>query len=163
MKVGIIYNTNRREATYKIVAWLESALGQNKFEVVVGKMGEFQDFDCDAFIVGSAVYGFHVEKKFEKYLGGKKDYFKNKPLATFVVCGLTKLSKMYRRGILKKLPSEPISHTVFKGYYNPSDINTWDIKGQKSKVIEWVDELTKKFFSVPIGNSDKKLKVTNHV
>ena len=116
MKVGIIYNTNRREATYTIVGWLESALEQKSIDVVVGKMNDFQEFEyCDAFVIGSAVYGFHVEKKFEKYLGENKDCFMNKPLATFVVCYFTKLSKMYRRGIFEVLPSKPINHVAFKG------------------------------------------------
>ncbi len=140
MKVGIIYNTNRREATYQIVVWLKSALEHKGFDVTVGKMNDFRDFDCDAFILGSAVYGFHVEKKFERFLGDKKHCLQNKPFATFVVCYFTKLSKMYRRGIFENLPSKPISHRAFKGYFNPSDIQKWDSNGQKTKATEWVHE-----------------------
>ena len=159
MKVGIIYNTNRKEATYQIVTWLKSALEQKGFDVVVGKMNDFQDFDCDAFIVGSAVYGFHVEKKFEKYLGDKTDYLRNKPLATFVVCGLTKLSKMYRRGIFENLPSKPISHIAFKGYYNPSDIRKWDSNGEKTKATERIHEF-ERLTAIPIRKSEQKKVIT---
>ncbi len=159
MKIGIIYNTNRKEATYQIVVWLESALEQKDFDVVVGEMNNFQEFNCDAFIIGSAVYGFHVEKKFENYLGDKTDYLRNKPIATFVVCGLTKLSKMYRRGIFESLPSKPISHIAFKGYYYPSDIKKWDSNGQKSKATEWIDEF-ERILSIPNRKRNQK-KVTS--
>ena len=159
MKVGIIYNTNRKEATHKIVVWLKSALEQKNFEVVIGKMNSFQDFDCDAFIVGSAVYGFHVEKKFELFLGKKAEFLRNKPLATFLVCYFTKLSKMYRRGIFENLPSKPISHMAFKGYYNPSDIKKWDSDGQKAKAIEWVHEL-ERILTIPIETREQKKVIT---
>ena len=158
MKIGIIYNTNRREATYQIVSWLESILEQRGVEVVIGNMHGFHDFDCDAFIIGSAVYGFHVEKKFERFLGDKKDQLVNKPIATFVVCALTKLSKMYRRGIFEILPSRPISHVAFKGYYNPSDRKKWDSTTQRTRAIEWINEF-ESILSTFTSTNDKKMKV----
>lgn len=141
MKIGIIFSTERKKATVQVVDWLISALEQKGFNMEVGMSNEFQKFDCDGYIVGSAVYGFHVLEVLVNFLEENEEHFQGKPVATFVVCQLVKLSRLYKKEISKKLPVEPVSQAVFKGYRERKG----KFEKQESKAFEWVNEIDLKF------------------
>ncbi|MFX0094704.1 MAG: flavodoxin domain-containing protein [Candidatus Hodarchaeota archaeon] len=148
MKIGIIYGTRRKEATVQIVAWLKAALEEKGFIVVTGKPKEFQNFDCDGYIVGTAVYAFSIRwTRILNFLKAKQDQFQQKPLATFIVHGYTDPKKQLNN-ISKQLPSEPVTQAVFKGYYNEVEFRNWDSNAQKSKAVEWATEIEMKFSNI---------------
>lgn len=145
MKIGLIYGTNRPNmATTEIVGWLESSLKQKGFTVEVGLNEEFENFDCDAYIVGSPVYAFRVWKPFISYIKKNKKYLQEKPTAMFVVCGIGKLKGLYLRSIRKSMSLDPISKMAFKGYGDLQKKGDFDTL-QKVRVDEWVEELENLF------------------
>jgi menaquinone-dependent protoporphyrinogen IX oxidase len=136
-RIGIIYDTDREEATIRVVDWMKETLGQKGLEVKSGKPGEFDNLDYDGFIIGSAIYGFAVrQKKLLRLLEENKEQLRGKSIAIFVVCGAPKLSWLYKRGITKRLPQQPVAQAAFKGYKDEKGREEF-IMTQKPKVIEW--------------------------
>ncbi|MFW9993302.1 MAG: flavodoxin family protein [Candidatus Odinarchaeota archaeon] len=140
MIIGIIFSTERNEATIRVVNWLKSALEQKGHDIKVGRPGNYQDFDCDGFIVGSAVYAFQVQKVLLEFLEEEQIHFQGKPLAIFIVCRFVWLAGRYKKSFLKTLPSKPITQAVFKGYRNGEG----NFESQKSRAIEWAREFEAK-------------------
>ena len=150
MKIGIIYDTDRREATIKVVDWIKTTLEQEGFEVKAGKPHEFSNFDYDGFIVGSAVYGFKVrQEKLLNFLRDNQDQFQDGFLGVFVVCRLTILSGRYLKGMIKKLPRNPITQIAFRGYFDPKPQDKQRfIEKEKPKAIEWANEIVEMLSSL---------------
>jgi menaquinone-dependent protoporphyrinogen IX oxidase len=164
MKIGIIYATKRKEATVQIVKWIKVALEKSGHTAVAKKVEDFDDFDCDQYILGTAIYIFSVNRAgIINFLRKNKNNLKNKPCNFFIVCGANKLPPQkdskdkplikflkytfldpdkYMRGLVAYLPQGSISKTAsFKGYQEESDKITEKFEAQEVIVTKWAESL----------------------
>jgi len=147
MKIGIIFGSDREKATKEIVEWLQSRLEKNNFEVILAGPDDYDHFeckDCNAYIVGTAVYAFRPWGPFLAFLEQNQELFENiKRIATFVVCGLPALNRfLYMWRVKRRLPIKPISEEIFKGY---GDERGDFEKREKDHVLAWADTLAQEF------------------
>jgi len=167
MKIGIIYATNREEATVQIVKWMTDALQQEGYTVTAGKTENFDDFNCDAYLIGGAVYAFSVKRtKINTWLRNNSRNIQNKPLGAFVIASsdplppkdkmkgnfFTKFLKQtfvnpdrYINTLIGLLPSAPKTTALFKGYMDQEDKDKTNFISQESKVRNWAIEACKSF------------------
>ena len=143
MKIGIIYATNRKKATLQLVLWLEESLISKGWDVVVGKPAEYNDFDCSAFIIGSAVYGGSVKDAgILPFLDKNINKLKNKPLALFVVCKGMEYADERLGDIEEKFKRPPVLKKAFSGYMIFSGGFR---RSQKSEAETWAEDIIRKF------------------
>lgn len=164
MKIGVIYATNRNEATVQIVQWMKSELENLGHKVISGKINEISDLNCDYYIIGTAVYMFSAKRAgIIKFIKKNRTEFEKKPASLFVVCCSTKLppKNKAKDGMIKKffkynlinpdkylesvstyLPEKPLHTINFSGYNNEE--YKAKFPDQKKVVREWIKEINLK-------------------
>lgn len=116
MKIGLVYQTKREKAMVQIVSWLEQALLEAPFSLVVGKPEVVKNQTFDAYILGSSVYAGAIQKELLDYINKMSDSITGKPVATFIVCKEIKQPEDHMKQILDVLPEEPFAQSFFEGY-----------------------------------------------
>ncbi len=159
MKIGIVFGTNRKAATAEIVAWMSEHLGSLGHEVICEKPADFDRFDCDLYILGTAVYMFSAKRTgLPAFIREHSGRIGAGPTALFIVCGSDPLDagekglkrvmkrlflnrEKYMASVARLLPTAPIGTAFFKGYQEPDDRAKVDFESQKDRVTEWCDSL----------------------
>lgn len=159
MKVGIVFGTRRTAATVEVVRWMKEHLQSRGHSVAWGKFGEFAEFDCDLYILGTAVYAFSARRTgVRSFLRSNAHVFRKRPTAVFLVCeadaqvvkpgdaGLKRILKKtfldrekYLTQVTRLLEHPPLATTFFKGYQEPKDRDATGFDGQEGQVQEWCD------------------------
>ena len=159
MKIGIIFATNRQEATVTIISWLKEALKERGAEVTCAAVKDFNDFACDAYILGSAVYGFSAKRSgMGKFLAKHKNKIAKKPFGFFIVCSARKLPPKekasgnpfikflkytflnpdnYLKSIRLTLPATALTEGIFSGYSDEEDKIKNNFSEQEEIVKQW--------------------------
>ncbi|GEM_PF-6672486 len=161
MKIGIVYGTKRNAATAEIVGWMSEYLRSLGHSVVCEKPADFDQLDCDLYILGTAVYAFSAKRTgIAAFLRKHAEQIGARPTGLFVVCGSDPLDAggadrglkaalkklfldpdKYMASVARLLPTPPIGTTFFKGYQEPGDREKIDFESQKKRAAEWCDSL----------------------
>ena len=161
MKIGVAYGTRRNGATAEIAAWMTERFTQLGHSVTCAKPENFQDFDCDLFVLGTAVYAFSAKRTgLYTFIRRNNERISAKPIAVFIVCGADPLEAASADNPLKKglkklfldrekylasvttpLGRAPVSTEFFKGYQEPEDREKVDFESQKERVSRWCDSV----------------------
>ncbi len=167
MKIGIIYATKRTEATVQIVSWMKTALEKKGHVVVAEKVDYFTDFNCDHYIIGTAVYAFSVNRAgIFKFIRHNKKKLIDKSFNVFIVCGANKLPPKnqsedkpllkflkytfidpdkYLSSLVSHLPQTPLNVACFKGYQEEADKIKENFDAQELIVKKWAESIITEF------------------
>jgi menaquinone-dependent protoporphyrinogen IX oxidase len=161
MKIGIVYATKRTAATVQIAGWMKCSLEEQGHTVICEKVDCFNDVGCDAYIVGSAVYGFTPRRAgMGRFLKQNAKVLAQKPISLFVVCGAdplppreqsadTGLKKFlkyrfvnpdnYLKQLVRAFPA--VTHSaIFKGYYDEEDKIKTGFEALQPRARAWARE-----------------------
>lgn len=161
MKIGVVYGTRRNAATAEIAAWMTERFTQLGHSVACAKPEGFDDFDCDLYVLGTAVYAFSAKRTgLHTFIRNNHEKFSAKPIALFIVCGADPLEsastdnplkkglkklfldrEKYLASVTRPLQSDPVSTEFFKGYQEAEDREKVDFESQKIRVAGWCDSV----------------------
>ena len=164
MKIGIVYGTRRNAATAEIVSWMTERFDELGHTVTSAKPADFTEFDCDLYLLGTAVYAFSVKRTgLHAFIRTNRERIGAKPTAVFIVCGADPLEPPSTDGALKRglkklfldrekylasvtgaLRTAPVSTEFFKGYQESEDREKVDFESQRGRVTEWCDAVLAK-------------------
>ncbi|MGD9395551.1 MAG: flavodoxin domain-containing protein [Candidatus Thorarchaeota archaeon] len=137
MRVALVYGTNRKKATVKVVKWLEETVKAEGHEITVGKPSEFDSLDFDLIIIGSSVYADNVVGEIKDFVKEKSNILSGKKVATFIVCKETKNREPHMDQILCELAEDPINQMFVEGYM----VFEKDFGRQESIIKDWIKEV----------------------
>lgn len=161
MKIGIVFGTNRNAATAEIASWMSEHFTSLGHLVVSSKPGSFDDFDCDLYVLGTAVYAFSTKKAgMATFIRANRERIGERPVAVFIVCGSEPLetyrtdpplkrrlkavflnTNKYLASITTLLRTPPVATEVFKGYGEPADKVKIGFDSQRELVGSWCDSI----------------------
>jgi menaquinone-dependent protoporphyrinogen IX oxidase len=161
MKIGVVYGTRRNAATAEIAAWMTERFTQLGHSVTCAKPESFEDFECDLYVLGTAVYAFSAKRTgLHAFIRTNRERIGAKPVAVFIVCGADPLDEATADNPLKKglkklfldrekylasvtapLETAPVATEFFKGYQEPEDREKLDFESQKERVVQWCDSV----------------------
>lgn len=167
MKIGIVFGTRRNAATMEIASWMSEHLKSRGHVIVSAKPEDFDQFDCDLYVLGTAVYAFSAKRAgIQAFIRKNIERISAKPIAVFIVCGADPLEPTgatrtqssdnpLKRGLKKLfldrdkymgsvtglLRNTPVSTAFFKGYQEPEEKAKIDFESQKQRVAEWCDSI----------------------
>lgn len=157
MKIGIVFGTKREGATREIVRWMTDHLQAQGHTVVAAGPGEFTSFDCDRYLLGTAVYAFSAKRTgMPGFIRAHRGELQGTPTGVFIVCGVGEqvispqdgfLKRLLKNGFLDRqkylasivrlLPEPPASTAFFQGYQEPEDRSKIDFPSQQEQVVQW--------------------------
>ena len=161
MKIGIVYGTKRQAATEEIVRWMNEHLQAQGHVVVSAKPAEFNESDCDLYLLGTAVYAFSAKRAgLPGFMRRYRPRLRGTPTAVFLVCGVGEEAvsptdgwvkrtlkrafldrRKYLAGIVRLLPDPPVATVFFQGYQEPEDRAKIDFSAQQQRVFNWCSSL----------------------
>jgi len=161
VKIGIVFGTRRVAATAEIADWMREYFSNLGHSVVCEKPAEFGIFDCDLYVVGTAVYAFSAKRAgISRFIRTNTGRLGATPTAVFIVCGAdeppaqstdnvviqalknTFLNReKYLKSVTRLLPTLPVATAFFKGYQEPEDRAKDNFESQRETVTAWCDLL----------------------
>lgn len=161
MKIGIVYGTRRNAATVEIVEWMTEHFTSLEYGVACAKPEDYNDFGCDLYVLGTAVYAFSAKRTgLNTFIRKHHDRIVEKPVAVFIVCGADPLDPVrevsplkrglktlflnrekYLASVTSLLVTPPVSTAFFKGYQEPKDRDEVGFVSQKQRVAQWCDSM----------------------
>jgi menaquinone-dependent protoporphyrinogen IX oxidase len=161
MKIGIVFATKREGATQEIARWMEEHLQSLGHTVVAARPADFSEFDCDFYLLGTAVYAFSAKRAgLPAFIRRNRSTLQGSPTGVFIVCGVTEQMtspddgfvkrtlknafldrRKYMASIVRLLPKPPVSTVFFQGYQEPEDRLKIDFPSQQQQVVNWCSSL----------------------
>lgn len=161
MKIGIAYGTKRQGATEEIVGWMREYLQAEGHNVVAAKPAEFNELDCDLYLLGTAVYAFSAKRVgLPEFIRRHRRELQGATTGVFIVCGVREEEvspsdgvvkrllkrafldrRKYLASIVRLLPGPPLATVFFQGYQEPEDRAKIDFPAQQQRVISWCSSL----------------------
>lgn len=161
MKIGIVFGTRRVAATAEIADWMREHFASHGHSVVCEKPAEFGSFECDLYVLGTAVYAFSARRAgITRFIRTNTKRLGTTPTAVFIVCGAdeelmrstdnavvralknTFLNReKYLKSVTRLLPTPPVATAIFRGYQEPEDRAKVSFESQRGTVTAWCDSL----------------------